>query len=138
MALLPHECNNLLDTSCIIDLWITSTKTRLNSQAFTLPSIFVLPADFERKIFDRRKKGKSKNDRFFFSRQSWRGKASCSNDETSIMGDSETCAEGKMNSANRDAYLLKESIIAHGRTIGASLTEENAQDTIAKWFRMCV
>ncbi|MDM5176577.1 hypothetical protein PO883_05125 [Massilia sp. DJPM01] len=33
------------------------------------------------------------------------------------------------------AYTLKEEIIAYGRTIGAHLTEQNAQRTIEKWFR---
>lgn len=38
-------------------------------------------------------------------------------------------------SANQAAHSLKESIIAHGRTINAHLSDENAQRTIAEWFR---
>lgn len=45
---------------------------------------------------------------------------------------------GKWQSANQAAYELKESVIAHGRTIGATLTNENAQRTIADWFRKSV
>ena len=41
---------------------------------------------------------------------------------------------GTWKSANKAAYDLKEKVMAHGRTIGAHLTEENAQDTIAKWI----
>lgn len=42
---------------------------------------------------------------------------------------------GKWPSANKAAHDLKDSVIAHGRTIGANLTEENAQRTIAEWIR---
>lgn len=42
---------------------------------------------------------------------------------------------GKWQSANQAAHTLKESVIKHGRTINAHLTEENAQRTIAEWFR---
>ena len=42
---------------------------------------------------------------------------------------------GKWESANKAAHELKEMVIAHGRTIGAALTEENAQRTIAEWIR---
>lgn len=38
-------------------------------------------------------------------------------------------------SANAAAHALKESVMAHGRDIGAVLSEENAQRTIADWFR---
>jgi hypothetical protein len=41
-------------------------------------------------------------------------------------------------SANQAAHTLKESVIKHGRTINARLTEENAQRTIAEWFRKSV
>jgi len=41
-------------------------------------------------------------------------------------------------SANQAAHSLKESVIKHGRTINAHLTEENAQRTIAKWFSKSV
>ena len=44
-------------------------------------------------------------------------------------------SHGKMLSANRAAYELKDRIIAYGKTIKAHLSEENAQRTIAKWFR---
>lgn len=42
---------------------------------------------------------------------------------------------GEWKSANQAAHSLKASVIEHGRTIGAYLTEENAQRTIAEWFR---
>lgn len=42
---------------------------------------------------------------------------------------------GEWQSANQAAHSLKESIIKHGRTINAHLSEENAQRTIAEWFR---
>lgn len=42
---------------------------------------------------------------------------------------------GKAPSANRVAYLLKDKVVAHGREIGASLSEQNAQRTIAEWIR---
>lgn len=45
---------------------------------------------------------------------------------------------GAWNSANKAAHDLKALVIAHGRTIGAVLTEENAQRTIAEWFRKSV
>lgn len=41
---------------------------------------------------------------------------------------------GNWKSANQAAYELKDSVIAHGRTIGAYLTESNAQRTIAEWI----
>lgn len=45
---------------------------------------------------------------------------------------------GEWKSANQAAHSLKESVIRHGRTINAPLTEENAQRTIADWFRKYV
>jgi hypothetical protein len=42
---------------------------------------------------------------------------------------------GEWKSANHAAHSLKDSIIQKGRTINAFLTEENAQRTIAEWFR---
>ena len=42
---------------------------------------------------------------------------------------------GEWQSANQAAHSLKESVIRYGRTINAHLTEENAQRTIADWFR---
>lgn len=45
---------------------------------------------------------------------------------------------GTWPSANKAAHDLKGSVIAHGRTIGATLTEENAQRTIAEWIRKSV
>jgi hypothetical protein len=45
---------------------------------------------------------------------------------------------GEWRSANQAAHSLKDSIIKHGRTINAHLTEENAQRTIAEWFRKSV
>lgn len=44
----------------------------------------------------------------------------------------------KWRSANQAAHLLKETVIKHGRTINAHLSEENAQRTIAEWFRKSV
>jgi hypothetical protein len=41
-------------------------------------------------------------------------------------------------SANAAAVALKDEVIAHGRTIGAHLTDGNAQRTIAEWFRKSV
>lgn len=41
---------------------------------------------------------------------------------------------GNWKSANQAAYELKDSVIAHGRTIGAHLMESNAQRTIAEWI----
>lgn len=38
-------------------------------------------------------------------------------------------------SANQAAHALARRIIDHGRTIGAELSEQNAQRTIAEWFR---
>ena len=38
-------------------------------------------------------------------------------------------------SANKAAHDLKDQVREYGRTIGATLTEENAQRTIADWFR---
>lgn len=45
---------------------------------------------------------------------------------------------GKWKSANQAAHSLRDSIIEHGRTINANLTEQNAQRTIAEWFRKSV
>lgn len=45
---------------------------------------------------------------------------------------------GEWQSANQAAHSLKESVIKHGRTINAHLSEENAQRTIAEWFRKSV
>lgn len=45
---------------------------------------------------------------------------------------------GKWSSANQAAHDLKICVIEHGRTIGAHLSEENAQRTIAEWFRKSV
>jgi hypothetical protein len=45
---------------------------------------------------------------------------------------------GEWKSANQAAHALKDSVIRHGRTIGAHLSEENAQRTIAEWFRKSV
>ena len=45
---------------------------------------------------------------------------------------------GEWKSANGAAHKLKDSVIAHGRTINAHLSEENAQRTIAEWFRKSV
>lgn len=45
---------------------------------------------------------------------------------------------GTWDSANKAAYDLKDSVIAHGRTIGVVLSVENAQRTIAEWFRKSV
>ena len=46
--------------------------------------------------------------------------------------------QGQWKSANAAAHALKDEIIKHGRTIGAILTEGNAQRTIAEWFRKSV
>lgn len=43
--------------------------------------------------------------------------------------------EGSWPSANKAAHALKEEVIAHGRAIGAVLSNENAQRTIAEWLR---
>lgn len=45
---------------------------------------------------------------------------------------------GEWKSANQAAHALKDSVIAYGRTIGAILSEENAQRTIAEWIRKSV
>lgn len=45
---------------------------------------------------------------------------------------------GQWVSANQAAHSLKNSIVEHGRTIGAILSEENAQRTIAEWIRKSV
>lgn len=45
---------------------------------------------------------------------------------------------GDWQSANQAAHALKDSVIEHGRTISAHLSEENAQRTIAEWFRKSV
>lgn len=42
---------------------------------------------------------------------------------------------GTWPSANQAAHELKDSVIQHGRTIGANLEPQNAQRTIANWFR---
>jgi len=42
---------------------------------------------------------------------------------------------GNWPSANKASHDLKEKVLAHGRTIGAHLTVENAQRTIAEWIR---
>jgi hypothetical protein len=45
---------------------------------------------------------------------------------------------GTKTSTNAAAYALQDEVIAYGRTIGAILSEQNAQHTIAKWIRkMC-
>jgi len=46
--------------------------------------------------------------------------------------------ERQWPSANAAAHALKESVIEHGRTINAHLSEENAQRTMAEWFRKSV
>lgn len=45
---------------------------------------------------------------------------------------------GNWKSANEAAFTLKSQVVAHGRTIGANLTEQNAQKTIARWFSKSV
>lgn len=45
---------------------------------------------------------------------------------------------GKWPSANAAAVSLEEQIIAHGRTINATLSKTNARRTIAEWFRKSV
>jgi hypothetical protein len=45
---------------------------------------------------------------------------------------------GNWKSANQAAHDLKDAVVAHGRTINAHLSEENAQRTIAEWFRKSV
>jgi len=45
---------------------------------------------------------------------------------------------GVWKSCNQAAYALKDDVIKYGRTIGAYLTDENAQRTIAEWFRKSV
>ena len=45
---------------------------------------------------------------------------------------------GKWRSANQAAHALKPAILAYGRSINAHLSEENAQRTIADWFRKSV
>lgn len=45
---------------------------------------------------------------------------------------------GEWQSANQAAHSLKELIVKYGRTINAHLSEENAQRTIAEWFRKSV
>ncbi|WP_332848688.1 hypothetical protein [Massilia sp. S19_KUP03_FR1] len=44
-------------------------------------------------------------------------------------------AAGAWPSANRAAHELKDAVIDHGRKLGAVLTEQNAQRTIAGWLR---
>lgn len=46
--------------------------------------------------------------------------------------------EKKWQSANQAAHALKDDVISHGKTIGAILKSENAQRTIAEWFRKSV
>lgn len=43
--------------------------------------------------------------------------------------------EGKWASANQAAHDMQREVIEYGRTIGAVLSEANAQRTIADWFR---
>ena len=45
---------------------------------------------------------------------------------------------GKWPSANKAAHDLKDKVINYGRSIGAILTEENAQRTIAEWIRKAI
>lgn len=45
---------------------------------------------------------------------------------------------GKWSSANAAAVALEEQVIAHGRTINATLSKTNARRTIAEWFRKSV
>jgi hypothetical protein len=45
--------------------------------------------------------------------------------------------ETSWRSANQAAHALKDAIIEHGRALNAHLSEENAQRTIAEWFRKC-
>lgn len=45
---------------------------------------------------------------------------------------------GVWRSANQAAHALKDSVMEHGRKIGAVLSEENAQRTIAEWIRKSV
>ena len=42
---------------------------------------------------------------------------------------------GKWPSANQAAHMLKDKVIAHGKTIEAYLSPANAQRTIAEWIR---
>lgn len=44
----------------------------------------------------------------------------------------------KWKSANEAAYSLKDEILQHGRSIGAHLSEQNAQRTFAEWFNKSV
>ena len=41
----------------------------------------------------------------------------------------------KWSSANQAAHMLKDKVIAHGKTIEAYLSPANAQRTIAEWIR---
>lgn len=41
---------------------------------------------------------------------------------------------GTWKSASKAAHALKDAVITHGRTIGADLSESNAQRTIAEWI----
>ena len=41
---------------------------------------------------------------------------------------------GNWKSANQAAHALKDAVVAQGRTLGAILTESNAQRTIAEWI----
>ncbi len=45
---------------------------------------------------------------------------------------------GTWRSANKAAHTLKDAVIEHGKTIGADLSPDNAQRTIAEWFRKSV
>lgn len=42
---------------------------------------------------------------------------------------------GKWPSANQAAHMLKDKVIAHGKTIEAYLSPANAQRTISEWIR---
>lgn len=41
---------------------------------------------------------------------------------------------GNWKAASKAAHAMKDAVIAHGRTIGAVLSESNAQRTIAEWI----
>jgi hypothetical protein len=47
----------------------------------------------------------------------------------------ETYRKKKWPSANAAAHDIKDDVIAYGKTIGAHLSKENAQRTIAEWIR---
>ncbi|MEB0011282.1 hypothetical protein QN379_02740 [Glaciimonas sp. Gout2] len=46
--------------------------------------------------------------------------------------------QGDWSSANKAAHELKSRVVEYGRTINANLAEQNAQRTIAEWFRKSV